>query len=122
MKKIITFLLCLVALGVKAQKFDGLALTPPMGWNSWNTFATDINEQLVKDIADDDWALCFVNQREQTKEINFDNTHNRKIDVNKHSYTIRDLFKKKDIGTTQENLKATIPPHDCLMVRLSVRE
>ncbi|MCB0572291.1 MAG: glycoside hydrolase family 27 protein [Phaeodactylibacter sp.] len=35
-----------------AQKFDKLALTPPMGWNSWNTFETDINEQLVKDIAD----------------------------------------------------------------------
>lgn len=29
-----------------------LALTPPMGWNSWNYFACDINEQLVRDIAD----------------------------------------------------------------------
>lgn len=35
-----------------AQKFDGLALTPPMGWNSWNTFATDIDEQLVREVAD----------------------------------------------------------------------
>jgi alpha-galactosidase len=37
---------------VQSQKFDGLAMTPPMGWNSWNTFQTNINEQLVKDIAD----------------------------------------------------------------------
>ena len=35
-----------------AQKFEGLALTPPMGWNSWNTFETNINEQLVKETAD----------------------------------------------------------------------
>ncbi len=35
-----------------SQKFEGLALTPPMGWNSWNTFQTNISEQLVKDIAD----------------------------------------------------------------------
>lgn len=35
-----------------AQKFENLAPTPPMGWNSWNTFQTNINEQLVKDIAD----------------------------------------------------------------------
>jgi len=35
-----------------AQKFPGLALTPPMGWNSWNTFQTNISEKLVKDIAD----------------------------------------------------------------------
>lgn len=36
-----------------AQKFEGLALTPPMGWNSWNTFASKINEALVKEIADE---------------------------------------------------------------------
>ena len=29
-----------------------LALTPPMGWNSWNTFGETVNEQLVKDAAD----------------------------------------------------------------------
>ena len=26
--------------------------TPPMGWNSWNTFGADINEQLIRDTAD----------------------------------------------------------------------
>lgn len=42
-----------VALAASAwgQKFEGLALTPPMGWNSWNTFQTNIDEQLVKDVA-----------------------------------------------------------------------
>lgn len=29
-----------------------LAATPPMGWNSWNLFACDIDEDLVKGIAD----------------------------------------------------------------------
>ena len=29
-----------------------LIKTPPMGWNSWNTFGTDINEQLIMDSAD----------------------------------------------------------------------
>jgi len=24
---------------LNAQKFDGIALTPPMGWNTFNTFA-----------------------------------------------------------------------------------
>ncbi len=35
-----------------SQKFDGLAPTPPMGWNSWNTFATDISEEMIKATAD----------------------------------------------------------------------
>lgn len=27
-------------------------MTPPMGWNSWNTFAADIDEQLIRETAD----------------------------------------------------------------------
>lgn len=34
------------------QKIENLALTPPLGWNSWNTFATDINEDLIKETVD----------------------------------------------------------------------
>ena len=29
-----------------------LAPTPPMGWNSWNTFATKVDEKLVQTVAD----------------------------------------------------------------------
>lgn len=35
-----------------AQKYENLANTPPMGWNSWNTFETNIDEKLVKETAD----------------------------------------------------------------------
>ena len=52
MKKIIILLLSISSLNTTAQKFEELAKTPPLGWNSWNTFTTNINEQLVKDIAD----------------------------------------------------------------------
>jgi len=31
---------------------DGLTLMPPMGWNSWNCFQADINENKIKEIAD----------------------------------------------------------------------
>lgn len=29
-----------------------IKLTPPMGWNSWNTFGNEINEKLIMDTAD----------------------------------------------------------------------
>ena len=35
-----------------AQKIDGLASTPPMGWNSWNKFACDVNEDLIRETAE----------------------------------------------------------------------
>jgi alpha-galactosidase len=31
---------------------NGLALTPPMGWNSWNKFACNVNEKIVRDTAE----------------------------------------------------------------------
>ena len=31
---------------------NGLARTPPMGWNSWNHFGCDVSEQLIKEEAD----------------------------------------------------------------------
>ncbi len=52
MKKPVFLFVLLYSVSISAQKFQGLALTPPMGWNSWNTFATNINEKLVVEIAD----------------------------------------------------------------------
>ncbi|MBK6937871.1 MAG: glycoside hydrolase family 27 protein [Chitinophagaceae bacterium] len=52
MKKIALLLTIIVTLSATAQKFQNLALSPPMGWNSWNTFATNINEKLVMETAD----------------------------------------------------------------------
>ncbi len=46
----IAFLFCYAK--VTAQKYEGLALTPPMGWNSWNTFQTNISDSLVRATAD----------------------------------------------------------------------
>jgi alpha-galactosidase len=31
---------------------NGLALTPPMGWNSWNKFGCNVSEDLIKSMAD----------------------------------------------------------------------
>lgn len=48
---LLSFLL-LLGIGTQAQKFENLALTPPMGWNSWNKFACDVNEEMIRGIAD----------------------------------------------------------------------
>jgi len=46
-------LLCLSAcLNLHAQKFEELAKSPPMGWNSWNKFNCDIQEATIIQAAD----------------------------------------------------------------------
>jgi alpha-galactosidase len=37
---------------LRAVPYNGLAKTPPMGWNSWNLFAGKIDDQTVRAIAD----------------------------------------------------------------------
>ena len=73
-----------------------------------------------------DWALCFLNRGLALKKISF-NWHNenfadslsgRNANFDKTVYTIRDLWAKKDIGTTKNALTVDIPGHDVVMLRL----
>ena len=51
-------LLTTVAAPLAAQRqpwtkpYPQLAATPPMGWNSWNKFACNVSEQLIRETAD----------------------------------------------------------------------
>ena len=46
---VVSLLLVMVPFALAA---DGLALTPPMGWNSWNKFACNVSEKLIQGAAD----------------------------------------------------------------------
>ena len=50
--KLIIALFVFTAFNGYTQKFDNLAQTPPMGWNSWNKFACDVSEDLIMGMAD----------------------------------------------------------------------
>lgn len=53
MRKILLVLVAFIcSTTAYSQKFDNLALTPPMGWNSWNKFGCDVNEKLIRETAD----------------------------------------------------------------------
>jgi len=53
MKKYLLILVAILfTLGARAQKFDQLAKTPPMGWNTWNKFHCDVSEVLIMQAAD----------------------------------------------------------------------
>ena len=47
----ILFVLTVLSLSANALE-NGLARTPPMGWNSWNKFECNVNENLIKQMAD----------------------------------------------------------------------
>ena len=52
MKKLITVVLFFACCWTVNAHDNGLAKTPPMGWNSWNKFACNVSESLIKEMAD----------------------------------------------------------------------
>jgi len=52
MKTLIAVVLFFVCWTSVQAHDNGLAKTPPMGWNSWNKFACNVSESLIKEMAD----------------------------------------------------------------------
>ena len=50
MKRILLVVVCVMVLIMpsQAQKFEGLADTPPMGWNSWDCYGAAVTEDIVR--------------------------------------------------------------------------
>jgi len=80
-----------------------------------------------KPLADDAWAMCVLNRGTAPEKFTFDwNTEKVSDDFSKRdarfgttTYGLRDLWAKKDLGTTKETLNAEVPGHDVLMLRLN---
>jgi alpha-galactosidase len=73
-----------------------------------------------------DWAVCFLNRSVKAQKIDFDWSKNvvadtvshRILNTNETVFTLRNLWMKKNIGSTKKNLQAVIPSHDVLVARL----
>jgi alpha-galactosidase len=64
-----------------------------------------------------DWAVCFLNRSAKPREVRYD-WHEMLDSLGSPTYTLFDLWAGKSMGTTDEPLQATVPPHDVLLVRL----
>jgi alpha-galactosidase len=83
-------------------------------------------EVWVKPLAHGDWAVCFLNRSDKARRFDYDWSKNvvddglsrTVLDANSTIYNIRDLWKKRDLGTTQKSLSAEVDTHDVLLLRL----
>jgi alpha-galactosidase len=97
-----------------------------LGIQGFKYSVKDSIETWFKPLANGDWALTFLNRSRTTHKFSFDFKENvvaddlsgRSVDFKNVTYKIRDVWAKKEIGTTQKVLVKGIPGHDVLMVRL----
>lgn len=100
------------------QDAVGLPAFPAISETGLETWAKPLN--------DGNWAICFLNRSDSSKAIDFnwaksyidDALSSRQLDARKTTYRIRDLWAKKETGTTETPFRALIPPHDVIMLRL----
>ncbi|AVR44594.1 alpha-galactosidase [Christiangramia fulva] len=83
-------------------------------------------EVWVKPLANDEWAVTFLNRSEQERKIDFnwkdhpfeDPDFSYKVDFNNAQYKLYDVWKHTSMGSTQKELEASLPSHDVLTLRL----
>lgn len=98
-----------------------------LGIECFKYYSFDGIEIFVKALKDNSLAICFLNRSSRQQNIDFDwkehmiadTVSKLNIDFNKNTYTLRDLWAKKNIGTTNKPLKQTIGSHEVLMLKLS---
>ncbi|WP_375447618.1 glycoside hydrolase family 27 protein [uncultured Fibrella sp.] len=86
----------------------------------------DSLETWFKPLAGGDWAVCFLNRSKSTQPVNVDWSRDvindavskQSIATNAKPYLITNLWTKQAMGTTAQPLKANVPSHDVLMIRL----
>ena len=88
----------------------------PLGKQGYRVWSGDGYEIWTKELQDGDRAVCMLNTGDQPAEITFDWN---KVDTLGGKYSIRDLWAKQGLGTTDEPFRQTIDSHDVALLRLT---
>ncbi len=86
----------------------------------------DSVETWFKPLKDDKWVVCFLNRSKKNRKIAFDwkeqvitdEFSKKRIDTKSKTFQLRNLWTGKKAGTTNASLKAAIPAHDVLVLKL----
>ena len=94
---------------------NGLAKTPPMGWNSWNKFACNVSEELIKQIAD---AMVSTSMKDAGYQGKISVTWS---DIGYPDYlpaSVRDLWARKDLGKSTGSFSSSVASHGVVLLRI----
>jgi alpha-galactosidase len=100
----------------------------PLGVQGFKHSMKDSVHTWLKPLKGGGWAVCFLNRSVLPKSFQYDWTpvidtvSKRELNPKNTVYTLRDLWLKKEAGTTEKPVKATLAPHDVLVLRLTPKK
>jgi alpha-galactosidase len=97
-----------------------------LGVEGFQYSSDGVLEVWFKPLVDGDRAMCMLNRSTRPQKVRFDWKKEKVSDdfskketrFDTTAYRVRDLWTKKDLGTTEETLNAELPGHDVLMLQL----
>ena len=97
-----------------------------LGVEAFRHSAADSVDVWFKPLANGDWAMAVLNRSRSARKVAFDwkreqvsdSLSGRGAHFDALRYAVRDLWTRRDLGTTQRALAAEVPAHDVLMLRL----
>ncbi|MDZ7263350.1 MAG: glycoside hydrolase family 27 protein, partial [candidate division KSB1 bacterium] len=98
-----------------------------LGIQGFKYSAKDSLETWFKPLSKGAWAVCFLNRSARPKAISFpwkeqvikDDFAKREINFNLATFKIRDLWTKKDVGTTKKVFARQVGGHDVVLLKLT---
>ena len=98
-----------------------------LGIQCFKAYEQDDVEVWFKPLVNDEWAVCLLNRSTEPRKFLLhwndyklrDDVSGREVNFNKRPYKIRNIWTKKDEGTTETLKKLIIPGHDVVMYRVS---
>lgn len=92
----------------------------PLGKQGYRVIDETGKEVWVKELSDGDWAVCMLNDSADDTEMSL--TWSDLEVLAGKTYKVRDLWEKKDLGTTKDNYSGQVVSHDVALFRLSPTE
>jgi alpha-galactosidase len=98
-----------------------------LGIQGFRYSARDSLEIWFKPLSKNEWAVCFLNRGPEAKDATFawkehavsDDFSKRGINFNQTTFTIRDLWAKKEVGKTNKPFVARVAAHEAKLLKLS---
>lgn len=99
----------------------------PLGVEAFRYYAFDGIEIWVKPLANNELAVCFLNRSDHPQTVTYnwkehmisDKISGTSVDFNQTNYKLRDLWTKKDVGSTAKVFTEAIPSNDVVVLRLT---
>jgi alpha-galactosidase len=92
----------------------------PLGKQGYRIIDEEGREVWVKELANGDWAVCMLNDS-STDTVMSLAWSDIPVLAGK-TYKVRDLWAKKDLGTTKDNYSGSVVSHDVALFRLTPAE